>query len=90
MTAHYIEKQEMVTKRHLVSTTCDWCGGEVLKPTYDYETRHFELQFTRGTNYGSDYCGANGWHVPDLCDICVEKLKTILIENGVSVLPYDW
>lgn len=90
MTKHYEKYQEEVTREKLVKIACDRCGAEIPQESM-YRIREFELHFLTGDSY-PDNGYKEGWEVPDLCDSCVEWLKSILTENGVklSKVEIDW
>jgi len=90
MTKHYEEYLETViqTKRRYVNTTCDNCGEEISYAGM-YNTREFNLEFTKGTSYPEEGGHKIGWAVEDLCDTCVEWLKNILLKNDVIICKVD-
>ena len=69
---------------------CDKCGDSIEDVDgKNHEDRDFELFFLRGNNYGTDGVDKEGWEVPDLCDGCVEDLKTLLENEGYNVVKKE-
>jgi len=86
----YKKEKVEYEKKVVTEVWCDWCGGEVEKER-QFETREFELQYTRGTAYpsGGNKCW---WQVEDLCDRCVMKLRALLADQGIAItgVEVDW
>lgn len=87
-----IAETEIVTykRKKVIAVKCDKCGDDIPKESR-YSTRDFEIEFTRGSAY-PDGGHKIGWQVEDLCDNCVDYLKTVLEENGfpTSKVDIDW
>lgn len=62
---------------------CDWCNANIPEPV-GYETRDFELEFSKGESYPEDSY-REGWKVEDLCDKCIDKLREVIEELGITV-----
>ncbi len=90
MTDHYEKYTETktVTRRKFVKTTCDKCNAEILSEG-SYDTRDFDLSFTKGTSWPDSSGDAKGWQVADLCDPCIEWLRNLLIESNVMIAEID-
>ena len=76
--------------RELVETLCDWCGANVPEPGA-YKDRRATLKFGHGSSYPEGGY-LEGWQVEDLCDPCIEKLRVVLVREGINVtkLDIDW
>ena len=87
---HYEQYEVTVTRQKLVKVTCDWCGNEISR-SCDFEARNFTLEFAIGRCY-QDGGWKEGWQVEDLCNGCVEKLRGLLEEMGITIakLESDW
>lgn len=87
---HYEKYTETktVTRRKWIKTTCDKCNAEINSEVM-YETRDFELSFTNGTSWPDGSGDKKGWQVEDLCDVCVEWLRNLLIESNVMTIEID-
>lgn len=83
-------REKTVTVEHIKAITCDWCGCD-MKPTGKYEVQEQTLEFTKGKSF-PDGGSAKGWKVGDLCDPCVDKLRELLIANGIRTFEVssDW
>lgn len=77
------------TAYRVVKCICDRCEKEVVEKPGSYSTRHFDLEFREGYNYGHDGGEVTGWSVSDLCDECVAWLKELLIEHSVKITQTD-
>lgn len=88
MTTEYEEYQELVTKYRELRTVCDRCGVVIPEPD-TYDTLDFDLRCVKGHSYSND-SGGSGWCVEDLCDDCVEILKTLLKQYSfkLSIIEY--
>jgi len=90
MTGIYEVVTKTVRSKRLVCTVCDWCQEDIEEPG-PYRERAFDLEFTEGSSC-PDGGSEEGWEVQDLCDLCVERLRVLLIDQGICVLPVkrDW
>lgn len=94
MTKIYTEKKEMVITKTLERTICDWCKEEIPKgkncndnnPDVETEIRQSIKHYCYESGTG------NYWEINDLCVSCGEKLKTHLIELGITIIEneIDW
>ena len=86
-------KKETVTyeRKTIIDVTCDWCGREIEPACERFETREFTLEYTEGDSYPSGG-SKEGWQVEDLCDACVAKLRSLLIDQGITItsVEVDW
>ena len=82
--------ERTVQSERIVQVLCDWCGGDV-RQSRGYGDREFTLEFKEGESY-PDGGFAEGWQIEDLCDNCVERLRQLLIAQGirVSTVEIDW
>ena len=90
MAEHYsthVEVREITTRR-LDHVTCDWCGGTI-PPERMYERTEFRFAYATGDHFPEDDWHPRGWQVSDLCAACVERLRLLLIENGLTLSSYD-
>lgn len=64
---------------------CDWCNQPIENPDdyYDYSFELFNLK--ECSQYG-DYLlyEDESWFV-ELCPVCIEKLRLLLVENGIKI-----
>jgi hypothetical protein len=91
MTTTYQKVKKVIEQDKFVRCICDGCGIE-LPDHYgnrEYSRREFELKFESGSGYPDGGFGT-GWRVNDLCDTCVERLRTALGELGFTVEIYKW
>lgn len=82
---------ETVERQSVESVTCDWCGRPVGEPPHRFRVRIFTLSFESGDVF-PEGCSTEGWEVQDLCDDCIVRLRSLLEQNGVRVVPTekDW
>lgn len=85
-TESYTEITEVVKVKH-IATICDWCGDEIKSPGW-MQFRELDIRFSKGW-HGSHACG-EGWEVEDLCDKCIDKLRKLLEDNGITIKDLDW
>jgi hypothetical protein len=72
---------------------CDWCGVESDKNFLDGSiTNDEQLEVTFYALSGTGiYLGASGgWEVDDLCRPCIDKLKKLLEDAGITLSSVDW
>lgn len=84
-----VETYEVTVRREkVVKTVCDGCHQEMPK-LEPYETREFDLVFTKGDSYPEGASG-KGWRVVDLCDDCANNLRQVLEHLGYHIEEIDW
>ena len=96
----YIEKQEMSQYKELESIICDWCktafkarANENINHKFDntrsgYEVKEFTLIWKVGSCFPESGCGEEEF--VELCSECREKLKKLLLDNGIVIQKRDW
>lgn len=88
MSKEYSIVTKTVEEKVIKRVICDWCGSDI-EPLYGFETREFELRSSKGEAYPEDRFG-DGWTVEDMCDDCVDKLKSVLVAAGIKIKEYDY
>ena len=87
----YEMKEVTREQKELVNVTCDWCGIVSDEPFLGdslLSSEWFCLSYEESSGEGNDYSNS-GWDVEDLCHDCIDKLKVLLEENGVTVAEID-
>jgi len=96
----YIEKEKLSQYKELESIVCDWCKTAFKARTNEnieykfnnarscYEVKEFELRWKTGNNYPEGGCGEEEF--VELCSECREKLKKLLLDNGIVIQKRDW
>ena len=100
----YIEKEKLSKHKELESIVCDWCktafkASEQNEDAIDienkfdntksgYEVNEFTLKWKVGNNYPDGGCGEEEF--VELCSECREKLKKLLLDNGIVIQKRDW
>lgn len=87
----YEDVIQTYTTQKVIRTTCDKCGVDIESPS-SHEINDFQLTYEEGYSYASDGGYKTIHSVDDLCDDCIEKLFTILRDNGFAVTTkeVDW
>ena len=82
-----------VHKKILVEVSCDWCGRHLASETEVSEhmlssdivnDESFECSFTVALGTGI-YMSVGGWEIDELCKECVDKLRDLLVEQGITL-----
>lgn len=83
----YETQQVITTHSQIVGTFCDWCGAAIPDLSL-FDRREFTLSFATGENY-PEGGHEEGWQVEDLCDSCIEKLRLLLLDAGVTITSVE-
>ena len=83
----YVKIQRIVEDEKVENVFCDWCGVEM--GTHSLYDGKYVLTAITGSESYPDCGWENGWQIEDLCDPCVERLRQLLVDNGVKIKKID-
>lgn len=81
----YITERKNDYQKTLTRIICDRCGKDIPLPTPESGFTDSTIIFEVGKPLGKDKTAVTGWCVEDVCDVCAEALREILVENGFKV-----
>lgn len=93
MATVYEDYKKVVTRSRMISKSCDWCRDEMPVHPGDDEEMDFtsfeDITVDAVVTERNDEAWSSGhdvgWKVEDLCPACGERLKQLLLNQGVRI-----